>query len=204
MIGCRCPVCTSTDPRNRRTRTSAALRLPWVHARDHLQGGRHAERVRRARAVLEELLAMPASEREGRIADVRRRELEYRRQRPMEYEARERPGRAEARGDDVLGRMYGSDRFNFWAFVDERDSAQAVEKSLTAEFEGSRVLFINDSHNWLLVETETLLGLFFPEVSRRKRPIRGAESLVSIDAARDLIGFEPEHSVARVLGGAAD
>ena len=27
MIGCRCPVCTSDDPRNRRTRTSAAIRL---------------------------------------------------------------------------------------------------------------------------------------------------------------------------------
>lgn len=27
MIGCRCPVCTSADPRNRRTRTSAAIRL---------------------------------------------------------------------------------------------------------------------------------------------------------------------------------
>ena len=27
MIGCRCPVCTSDDPRNRRTRTSAAIHL---------------------------------------------------------------------------------------------------------------------------------------------------------------------------------
>jgi phosphoribosyl 1,2-cyclic phosphate phosphodiesterase len=27
MIGCRCPVCTSPDPRNRRMRTSAAVRL---------------------------------------------------------------------------------------------------------------------------------------------------------------------------------
>ena len=27
MIGCRCPVCTSDDPRNRRMRTSAAVRL---------------------------------------------------------------------------------------------------------------------------------------------------------------------------------
>ncbi|HUU11661.1 MAG TPA: MBL fold metallo-hydrolase [Phycisphaerae bacterium] len=27
MIGCRCPVCTSADPRNRRMRTSAAVRL---------------------------------------------------------------------------------------------------------------------------------------------------------------------------------
>jgi nucleoside-diphosphate-sugar epimerase len=179
--------------------TSAALRLPWVYAGDQLRSGRHAERVRRGRAVLDELLAMPPGERQQRLAEVRRRELEYRRQRPMEYEARQRDGRANARGDDPLRRMYGSDRFNFWAFVDERDSAQAFEKSLTADLEGSHVLFINDSHNWLLYDTEKLLGLFFPEVSRRKHPVRGTESLVSIRAARGLIGFEPEYSVARVL-----
>ena len=91
-------------------------------------------------------------------------------------------------------------RFNFWAFVDERDSAQAIEKGLSAEYEGSHVLFVNDSHNSILYDTEKLLGLFFPGVARRQRAIRGCESLVSIDRARELIGFEPEHSVARVLG----
>jgi phosphoribosyl 1,2-cyclic phosphate phosphodiesterase len=32
MIGCHCPVCTSSDPRNRRTRTSAAIR--WADPAD--------------------------------------------------------------------------------------------------------------------------------------------------------------------------
>ena len=100
-------------------------------------------------------------------------------------------------GDDPLCRMYMSARFNFWASLDERDSAQAIEKSLTADCEGSHALFVNDSHNWLLYDTERLLGLFFPDVGRRRRAIRGSESLVSIDRARELIGFEPEHSVAR-------
>jgi nucleoside-diphosphate-sugar epimerase len=95
-------------------------------------------------------------------------------------------------------------RPNFWAFVDERDSAQAIEKGLTADREGSHVLFINDAHNWLLYDTEKLLSVMFPEVTGRKRPIRGSDSLVSIDKARDLIGFEPEHSVARVLESSPD
>ena len=93
-------------------------------------------------------------------------------------------------------------RPNFWAFVDERDSAQAIAKSLTADCAGSEVLFINDSHNSLMYDTEKLLGVFFPEVAGRSRAIQGSESLMSIDKARALIGFEPEYSVA--AGSGAD
>ncbi|MEE2872292.1 MAG: hypothetical protein VX893_05185 [Candidatus Latescibacterota bacterium] len=41
-----------------------------------------------------------------------------------------------------------------------------------------------------------LLQLFYPDVSERTRPIVGNESLVSIERARTLIGFEPEYSFA--------
>jgi len=183
--------------------TSVALRLPWVYPRDYLTGNRWADRDGGARAMLDELWAMPADQRRQRLAEVRRRELESRRGRPMEYEARQRAGGTRSRGGggDRLARLYGSSRFNFWAFLDERDSAQAFEKGLTADYEGSHPLFINDSHNWLLYETERLLELFYPEVTRRTRPIAGSESLVSIDRARELIGFEPEFSVARLAEG---
>ena len=53
---------------------------------------------------------------------------------------------------------------------------------------------MHDSRNWTGIESETLLGLFFPEVKARKRPLKGTETLVSIDRARDVIGFEPEYS----------
>jgi nucleoside-diphosphate-sugar epimerase len=95
--------------------------------------------------------------------------------------------------------MAAGDRFNFWTLVDERDAARGFEKALAAPYDGSHVLFVNDSHNWLLYETERLLAFFFPEATERRRPLPGAASLVSIDRARDLIGFEPEHSVARLL-----
>ena len=42
----------------------------------------------------------------------------------------------------------------------------------------------------------TLARLFFPEVTEWKRPVRGSESLVSIDRARQVLGFEPAHSLA--------
>jgi nucleoside-diphosphate-sugar epimerase len=176
--------------------TSLALRLPWVHSQDYLASDRHRQNVRQGRAVLDEVAGLPAAQRLERLADARRRNMEYRRQRPTDHGARERGVPSQGFSDSPFCRMYMGARFNFWAFVDERDSAQAIEKGLWAKYEGSHVLCVNDSHNWLLYDTEKLLGLFFPEVTQRRRPLRGSESLVSIDKARALIGFEPEHSVA--------
>lgn len=36
---------------------------------------------------------------------------------------------------------------NFWASIDARDAAQALEKGLTADYQGSHPLFVNDSEN---------------------------------------------------------
>lgn len=177
--------------------TSLALRLPGVHPQDYLAGDKYRQNVRQGRAVLDEVAGLPAAQRLERLAAARRRNLEYRRQRPTEHGAQERGAPSHDFSDDPFCRMYIGSRSNFWAFVDERDSAQAVEKGLLAKYEGSHVLFVNDSHNWLLYDTEKLLGLFFPEVTPRRRPIRGSESLISIDQARALIGFEPEYSVAQ-------
>ena len=42
-------------------------------------------------------------------------------------------------------------------------------------------------------------AMFFPDVTRRRNPLDGSASLVSIDRARELIGFEPEYSISRVV-----
>jgi nucleoside-diphosphate-sugar epimerase len=179
--------------------TSVALRLPGVRRQEHAASQEQRRAVGQARAVLDKVAALPRAERLERLAAARKKTMEYRRQRPLEYGANERGVRPQDFADDPFSRMYMGARFNFWACVDERDSAQAVQKSLAAEYEGSHVLFINDSHNWLLYDTNALLDLFYPEVPQRKRPIQGTESLVSIDKARGLIGFEPEYSVARLV-----
>ena len=176
--------------------TSFALRLPWVHPREHCTGEAFRQRAAGERAALDELAALPPEVLAERLAQTRRKAAEYRARRPLEFGAEARGVHRQDFADDPFCRMYVGSRCNFWAFVDERDSAQAVEKCLTAAAEGSHVLFINDSHNWALYDTESLLRIFFPEVAERSRPIRGSESLVSIDKARALIGFEPEFSVA--------
>jgi hypothetical protein len=85
------------------------------------------------------------------------------------------------------------EHYHFWTIIDERDSAQAIEKGLTASYEGSHPLHVHDPDNWSGIESETLARLFYPEVAARKRPLVGTETLISIERARRLIGFEPEH-----------
>ena len=89
---------------------------------------------------------------------------------------------------------------NFWASVDARDAAQAFEKGLTADYQGSQPLFVNDIENAAGVDSERLVQLFFPGVTGRTRPLQGRETLVSIDKARTLIGYEPEHHISDVMG----
>ena len=88
-------------------------------------------------------------------------------------------------------RAYFFDRFNYWAFIHTRDSTQAFEKALTADFQGAHALFVNSDLNFLNYDAEALLAIFFPEVSRRSKALRGPEALVNIERARQLIGFEP-------------
>ena len=68
-------------------------------------------------------------------------------------------------------------------------------QGLTADFEGDHVLFINDAYNSLAYDSRTLIRLFFPEVKHFKHDLPGTSSLVSIERARALIGFEPECSI---------
>jgi len=55
-------------------------------------------------------------------------------------------------------------------------------------------LFINDSQNNTGTESRLLAELFYPDVMAFKKELAGTETLVSIDRARQLIGFEPEYS----------
>jgi hypothetical protein len=81
-------------------------------------------------------------------------------------------------------------RANFWTVLDVRDAAQAAEKGLLVDYQGSHAAFINDDHNYLGLPSEELIKVWFPDVTTRKRPLSSTESLVSIDYARELIGFE--------------
>ncbi len=164
--------------------SSAAMRFPAVLSPAQRVSDQGREQRARLRAMLDELGA-PEAERSARLAEARRA-LEFRAKRPLEfgYTGEKLPP------DDLLLRTYAFDRFNFWAYVDERDAAQAMEKALTADFEGSHALFINAEQNSLGYDSATLARLFFPEVPAQ---LEGSDSLVSIERARALIGYAPEY-----------
>jgi nucleoside-diphosphate-sugar epimerase len=101
---------------------------------------------------------------------------------------------------DVKLLVSGFGHSNFWASLDARDAAQALEKGLTAAYEGSHPLYVNDSENAAGIDSEALVQTFFPDVSGRTRPLQEREALVSIDRARAVIGFEPQFHISDVNG----
>jgi len=174
--------------------SSVALRFPGVYKSEYIRSETAIQRRNSARRLLDELVNQPDFERQARMADVKQRVLEFRKGRPYEFSPGQPSVAQNPLMDDALFRMYTTERFNFWTFVDERDAAQSLEKGLTADYEGSHVLFVNAAHNSLDYDSPTLIRLFFPEVNLVKNDLSGSSSLVSIERAQALIGFEPEYS----------
>lgn len=164
------------------------LRLPAVY---EMQGEAAwiGEILAKIRAAYRDLLTLPETARRQRAQEIITRFEAMRAQRLWEY-----PADMSIYRDADLLLAFG--RSNFWTSIDARDAAQAFEKALLADYEGSHPLFVNDSHNFTGMESRLLVETFFPEVKTWKRPIQGSESLVSIEKARQLLGFEPEYSLA--------
>lgn len=174
--------------------SSTALRFPGITEAKMYRSPANRDRRDTSCAHLDELAALPEPERGALLADVRRQSLAWRAGRPMEYPAKSAATPPLEGLEAFVWRAYTFDRANLWASMDERDAAQAVEKSLTADFTGAHPLFVSDSHNWLDYDSQTLMRIFFPEVREYKLQLVGSEALVSIDRARNLIGFEPRYS----------
>lgn len=179
--------------------SSVNLRLPGVYEFFGEREGRMREYGGRFRQALGELMALPEAQRQEKVrrAIARFDATRLERSSPMPREEMMRRWHTLREDPELMLVFGGFGRSNFWASVDARDSAQAFEKGLLADYEGSHPLFVNDSHNAAGIESETLVSVFFPEVKGRKHPLRGTETLVSIGRARSLIGYEPEYSLRR-------
>ena len=161
--------------------SSVFLRLPFVYGE-----GRGGDMPARVRESYGELIALPEKERQARAQELLTL-IEKRREARRRKERRGRPNW------DEMRKVFGIT--DFWAIIHTEDSAQAIEKGLLADFEGSHPIFVNHSGNVTSVDSEELVRLFYPEVKERKRPLKGSDSLVSIERARELIGFEPERAL---------
>ena len=84
-------------------------------------------------------------------------------------------------------------KWNLWGYIDARDGAQAVERALTLAKPGFEAYIIAASDTVMSRSSASLAAEVFPS-TRLTRELGEHESLLSIDKARRVLGFAPEHS----------
>jgi hypothetical protein len=174
--------------------SSLALRFPAVLPAQAHSDGWVASRREIMRGFIDQLLAMPAERRRIWFEDKRQAYDELRARHAFEDpQLRDQMWRPDSPIPVELRVAFGG-RYNFFAMVDERDAAQAVEKGLVASYEGSHPLFISDHAQWTGQDSATLARLLYPEVNFFKKTFTGNEALVSIERARQTIGFDPHYT----------
>jgi nucleoside-diphosphate-sugar epimerase len=83
-------------------------------------------------------------------------------------------------------------KWNLWGYVDARDVATAARLALDAPVDGAEVAIVAAAETVMTRPSAGLMAEVFPDVPLR-RPVDGRETLLAIDHARDLLGYEPAH-----------
>jgi nucleoside-diphosphate-sugar epimerase len=83
--------------------------------------------------------------------------------------------------------------WNLWAYIDARDGAQAVRRALDHQATGRDVFIIANADTVMSRSSAELAAEVYPGVEVRKE-LGQHETLLSIDKARRVLGFEPDHS----------
>jgi nucleoside-diphosphate-sugar epimerase len=83
--------------------------------------------------------------------------------------------------------------WNLWGYIDARDGAQAVRLALQAARPGRDVFIVANADTVMSRGSAELAAEVFPDVPLKKE-LSGTETMLSIDKARRVLGFEPRHS----------
>ncbi|MEX1134895.1 MAG: NAD(P)-dependent oxidoreductase [Acidimicrobiia bacterium] len=83
--------------------------------------------------------------------------------------------------------------WNLWGYIDARDGAQAVRLALEHDFAGTDVFIIANADTVMTRPSAELAGEVFPGVPVT-RALEANETLLSIEKARRVLGYQPEHS----------
>ncbi len=86
-----------------------------------------------------------------------------------------------------------SRKWNLWGYIDARDGAQAVRRAIEAEFKGFEAFIIANADTVMSRSNASLLAEVYPDVPQQGK-IAEHTALLSIDKARRMLGFEPQHS----------
>ena len=84
-------------------------------------------------------------------------------------------------------------RWNLWGYIDTRDGAQAVERALAVNLPGFDTFIIAAADTLMERPSVDLASEEFPGVEFT-REVVGTDTLLSIDKARRVLGYNPQHS----------
>jgi len=84
-------------------------------------------------------------------------------------------------------------KWNLWGYIDGRDGAQAVARALENGQPGFQAFIIANADTVMTRSSSSLAAEVFPNVTVTKE-LGEHETMLSIDKARRLLGFEPEHT----------
>jgi len=171
--------------------SGVSLRFPWVYEPTEEILERLKSSICWAVRRIPELLSLSAEEQAAFIDRLRARTSAAK-----EGRLQEKKDEMAAFLDEEERKFFGS-RYNLWTNIDARDAAQAIDRAVSAGYDGSHPIFVNDNHNSAGVASRILARLFYPDVSMNESRLKGTESLISIDRARKLLEFEPSYSLSR-------
>ena len=84
-------------------------------------------------------------------------------------------------------------KWNLWGYIDARDGAQAVRKALDYQVTGVEIFIIANADTVMSRSSAELAAAVYPGVPVT-RELGEHETLLSIEKARRLLGYEPQHS----------
>jgi len=83
--------------------------------------------------------------------------------------------------------------WNLWGYVDARDVGLAARLALTEAVDGCEAFLVAASDTCMTTPSAELLTAVYPDVPVT-RPVVGHETLLAIEKAREILGYEPRHS----------
>ena len=84
-------------------------------------------------------------------------------------------------------------KWNLWAYIDARDAAQAFRLALESNLKGAEIFVIANVDSVMNRSNEDLLNELYPNVPH-KRAFGPNETLLSIEKARRVLGYEPRYT----------
>jgi nucleoside-diphosphate-sugar epimerase len=94
----------------------------------------------------------------------------------------------------------GRRKWNLWGYIDARDGAQAIRKSLEAPIKGAEIFVIANADTVMSRPNRLLVAQFFPGVPFDDRA-GDNQTLLSIEKARRMLGYAPGFSWRDQLAG---